>query len=448
MADRTYPILRLVLNETPVEFLDTDILECYLVQESNIISAELPISTVSLRIFTEDPRFSIFSDGIFYQSLAKNAPVDLYLAEQDLGSAPSEEFIGKFYLDSWEMESENILKFELVDILGVCANTDYPGSFWESYTSFQDIMLDIIKNTPAVWLISGDIISKELKGWIPPGSVRDALQQLCFAAGASLSTDRHIIPSGWLKFSDITLPEIADYSSYPTITDAEKTSDQTVQHLPQITDIVLISHDYYNLGETAQTVEEIYSAWLEPGNYIISYPKPYWKVWGEGAGAFPIYVATEDGRVIVTEDSVGVWGDATVRVATEMETFMFGSNYVSVNVTVAGQITLWGYPWLSADRPHRHHEIADTSNAITVENAMLVNSGNAQDVLNKIVEYYNLRHQTHVTVFPMSIALGNTYKVSSFRGKELSTIPERLEIDLAGGYLTKATFRGMEYIPE
>ena len=109
-----------------------------------------------------------------------------------------------------------------------------------------------------------------------------------------LSTDRNLIPAGWLKFSEITLPEIADYSSYPTITDAEKTSDQTVQHLPQITDIVLISHDYYNLGEAAQTVEEIYSAWLEPGNYIISYPKPYWKVWGEGVGSVSIYIATED----------------------------------------------------------------------------------------------------------------------------------------------------------
>lgn len=446
MADRTYPILRLVLNETPVEFLDTDILECYLVQESNIISAELPISTVSLRIFTEDPRFSIFSDGIFYQSLAKNAPVDLYLAEQDLGSAPSEKFIGKFYLDSWEMESENILKFELVDILGVCANTDYPGSFWESYTSFQDIMLEIIKNTPAVWLISGDIIYKELKGWIPPGSVRDALQQLCFAAGASLSTDRHIIPSGWLKFSDITLPEIADYSSYPTITDAEKTSDQTVQHLPQITDIVLISHDYYNLGAAAQTVEEIYSAWLEPGNYIISYPKPYWKVWGEGVGSVPIYIAAEDDRVIVTEDSATVWG-ATARVASESETFVFFSNYASITVDVAGQITLWGYPWLSADRPHRFSDPADSANALNIVDAMLVDSTNAPDILARIAEYYQLRYRTNIKVYPKDIMLKDIYVIDSFRDKQLIAAIERLETDLSGGSIIDVTATGIEYIP-
>ena len=127
---------------------------------------------------------------------------------------------------------------------------------------------------------------------------------------------------------------------------------------------------------------------------------------------------------------------------------MFGINYVSDNVTVAGQITLWGYPWLSADRPHRHHEIADTSNAITVENAMLVNSGNAQDVLNKIVEYYNLRHQTRVKMFPKIMDIGTLRKIDSFREKQLLGVAERLEIDLTGGFLTTATFRGMEYIPE
>jgi len=355
------------------------------------------------------------------------------------------QLIGQFYLDTWEMETENTLRFQLVDILGVCANTEYPGSFWETDTYISFIIDDILKYV-GKQLYYGDesLLIKKFKGWIPPSNVRDALQQVCFVARATVRTNNN----KYLVFRNATLPEQSQAGSYATVTNAEKAGDQVVTHLPQVTDIELISHDYYNLGAEAQTVEEIYSAWLEPGNYIISYPKPYWKVWGVGAGAFPIYVATEDGRVIVTEDSVGVWGDATVRVATEMETFMFGSNFVSVNVTVAGQITLWGYPWLSADRSHRHHEIADTSNAITVENAMLVNSGNAQDVLNKIVEYYNLRHQTRVKMFPKIMDIGTLCKIDSFREKQLLGVAERFEIDLTGGYINNATFRGMEYIPE
>jgi len=436
----TYPIIRFVLDGTPVEFAGSDILECNVLFETHPISATLPVSTASVSIFTTDPRFSIFSDGTFYNALTKHLPMTLYVYVDG-----ANQIIGQFYLDTWEMETENTLRFQLVDILGVCANTEYPGSFWETDTSLYTVVKEILEYVGSFGVFPDYTVEqRQLKGWIPPSNVRDALQQVCFVARATVYGK----VGKYFVFLDATLPEQSQAGSYATVTNAEKAGEQVVTHLPQVTDIELISHDYYNLGAEAQTVEEIYSAWLEPGNYIISYPKPYWKVWGEGAGAFPIYVATEDGRVIVTEDSVGVWGDATVRIATELETFMFGSNYVSVNVTVAGQITLWGYPWLSADRPHRHHEIADTSNAITVENAMLVNSGNAQDVLNKIVEYYNLRHQTRVQMFPKMIDIGTLCKIDSFRDKQLLGVAERLEIDLTGGFLTTATFRGTEYIPE
>lgn len=436
----TYPIIRFVLDGTPVEFAGSDILECNVLLETHPISATLPVSTASASIFTTDPRFSIFSDGTFYNALSKNLPMTLYVYVDGIT-----QLIGQFYLDTWEMETENTLRFQLVDILGVCANTEYPGSFWETDTHIFFIIDDILKYVGnSLHYFDPSLLMRKIRGWIPPSSVRDALQQVCFAARAIAKTDM----LNKIIFFDATLPEQSQAGSYATVTNAEKAGEQVVTHLPQITDIELISHDYYNLGAEAQTVEEIYSAWLEPGNYIISYPKPYWKVWGEGAGAFPIYVATEDGRVIVTEDSVGVWGDATVRVATESESFMFGSNFVSVNVVTAGQITLWGYPWLSADRPHRHHEIEDTGNAIVVENAMLVNSDIAADVLAKIVQYYNLRHQTQCKIFPKLMALGSSYKIDSFREKQLLGVAERFEIDLTGGYINNATFRGMEYIPE
>ena len=436
----TYPIIRFVLDGTPVEFAGSDILECNVLLETHPISATLPVSTASASIFTTDPRFSIFSDGTFYNALSKNLPMTLYVYVDGIT-----QLIGQFYLDTWEMETENTLRFQLVDILGVCANTEYPGSFWETDTHIFFIIDDILKYVGnSLHYFDPSLLMRKIRGWIPPSSVRDALQQVCFAARAIAKTDM----LNKIIFFDATLPEQSQAGSYATVTNAEKAGEQVVTHLPQITDIELISHDYYNLGAEAQTVEEIYSAWLEPGNHIISYPKPYWKVWGEGAGAFPIYVATEDGRVIVTEDSVGVWGDATVRVATESESFMFGSNFVSVNVVTAGQITLWGYPWLSADRPHRHHEIEDTGSAIAIENAMLVNSDIATDVLAKIVQYYNLRHQTQCKIFPKLMALGSSYKIDSFREKQLLGVAERFEIDLTGGYINNATFRGMEYIPE
>lgn len=437
MADTTFPIVRLVLNNTPVEFSGADILECSILQEQDPISATLPVGTATVLLFTTDPRFSIYSDGEFYNALSKNIPVEILVSVDDVMQA-----MGMFYLDSWEMETENTLRFDLIDALGVCANTEYPGSFWVDDTPIQTVVEDILKQTNIATALDIYLTSTTLRGWIPPSSVRDALQQVCFAAQARAKPD----PQGRIGFSRINLPVQNPQFPYQAITNAEKTGDQTVMRLPQVTDIELISHDYYNLGETAQTVEEIYSAWLEPGNYIISYPKPYWKVWGEGAGAFPIYVATEDGRVIVTEDSVGVWG-ATARVAAESETFLYSSNYVSITVDTAGQITLWGYPWLSADRSHRHANSSDTGDTLRIDNAMLVNSGNAASVLAKVIEYYNLRYKKTIKLFPKNMTLGNLYGVESFRTHKLNGIAERLEIDLTGGYLTTATFVGVEDTP-
>lgn len=437
----TYPIINMTLDDIPIEFSDADILECSLLLEKYPISIVLPASKASVRIFTTDPRFSIYSDGSFYHALSKHLPVEIREYWDD-GEFAQTVFYGLYYLDSWKMESENILSLELVDALGVCANIDYPGSFWEVDTPFSDVVEEILSYTTIGKVIEVSVRNRLIKGWIPPSSVRDALQQVCFAARVAIKTDMETT----LAFKDAVLPEQSLAGTYSTITNAEKSYEQEVTLLPQTTDFELISHDYYNLGAEAQTVDEIYSAWLEPGNYIISYPKPYWHVWGEGVGSVPIYIATEDGRVITTEDSVGVWGAPTVRVATESETFNFGSNYVSIVVDTAGQITLWGYPWLSADRPHRYREEAENPNAIIIEDAMLVNADIAPGVLDKVIEYYLLRHQTRIKVFPKIMSLSSIYKIDSFRDKKLLGIGERFEIDLTGGFLTTATFRGMEYV--
>lgn len=434
----TYPIIRMIINNEYVEFQDSDILECTILQESHPISIELPISTADVTVYTNDNRFSVYSDGVFYNALSKNLPVEIYEQVEE-----ATQFIGKFYLDKWGAESENTLRFELVDAIGICANTEYPGSFWETDTPFSDIVADVMVNNAIPYAIDIEVRSRQIKGWIPPGTVREALQQLCFAARVRASTDG----SYGIAFKDASLPIQNPMMPYVHITDAEKTSAQIVDHLPLVTDISVISHDYYNLGDVAQTVEEIYSAWLEPGTYIIAYQKPYWRVWGEGVGSVPIFVTTEDGRVMTTEDSGNTW--ETARIATELETFQFHSNYVSVRVETAGQITIWGYPWLSSERPHAYAVQTDAEkNVISVDNAMLIGTDNVLQVLSKLVDYYQLRYRKSVTLFPYRLVLGNLYTVDSLRDKRLIGVASKAKSDLTGGYLINAEFLGMEKIEE
>ena len=257
----TYPIIRFVLDGTMVVFAGSDILECNVLFETHPISATLPVSTASVLIFTTDPRFSIFSDGTFYNALSKHLPMTLYVYVDGVN-----QVIGQFYLDTWKMESENTLRFELVDAMGVYASTDYPGAFWGTNTDVRTVLADISKFV-SIKAFVPPYIEATVTGWIPPSNCRDALQQVCFAAGLQYSP-------GYDEGIPLGQQQLPEASSSPTfeITDDDKTGDQTVTLLSKITDIELISHDYYNLGAEAQTVEEIYSAWLEPGKlyYFIS----------------------------------------------------------------------------------------------------------------------------------------------------------------------------------
>lgn len=430
------PIVRFILDGNQIIFDGADILECSISMKSDPIGATLPVSTASVSIFTTDPKFSIYSDGTYFQALAKFLPIDIEVGTDEIKSGRR-----RFYLDKWRMESENILVFELVDALGVCVAISYPGSLWEEETPVRTVLDDIAKYTPFNIHLDVQVVSRTVRGWIPPSTVRDALQQVCFAARATAKPSE----LGTITIFNAELPaQLSPETPYPTITNSEKSINQEVTLLPKITDIELVSHDYYKLAESEQAIEEVYSAWLEPGNYVIAFQKPYWKVWGEGAGSYPIYTATEDGRVITTEDSVGVWGDATVRIAAESETYVYGSNHISVRVDVAGQITLWGYPLFSADRSHKYHEAADAVNEILIENAMLVTPTNASAVLEKVIEYCTLRYQKKITLFPKVIEVGSIWSIDTFRDKKISGIAEQLEIDLAGGWLTDATFRGLE----
>lgn len=451
---RTFPILKMVLNDQNVEFRDTAILECKVLQETHPISLELPVSTASVVVYTEDTRYSTFSDGEFYTSLSKNLPVDLYESVDGV-----ETLIGKFYLDKWSAPSDYRMKFDLVDALGVCANTDYLGSFWTSATAITTVIADVLGPTGITPTIAAGIASRTVKGWIPPGKVREALQQVCYAARCLVSTAK----SNGISFADAALPVgvltgyygtfnygTANYGGdpyYKPLTDADKTNKQNLTHLPLVTEIILKSHDYYNLGDVAQATDEIYSAYLEPGDYTIVYSKPYFKVWVDGVGGEPIYTATEDGKVVVTEDSTGAWGDATVRVATESESFAFYSNYVVLHVVTAGDVKVLGYPWFDNVRVHRYTETVQgaTPNAMSVDDATLVSADIAADVLAKTVEYFKLRYQQDVTLFPdATIKPGDIRMLSSLYGKFVAGITKKLESNLTGGYLIGAEFVGQE----
>lgn len=477
----TFPVLKMKLNNTDVVFKDSDIISCEVVQETHPISVEIPASRADVLIYTTDEAFSPFAGG-YYDSLSRNIPAEIYESIDNV-----EYLIGVFYLDRWLAPAENQVQFEFIDAVGVYANTEYAGTFITEATAVSTVIADILNPVGIPYTVAANVGARTVKGWIPPGKVRDALQQVCFAARCTVSTAK----SEYVMFTDAKLPistvnalfgyygeaTYGDGTNYnrvaigTDITDDDKTDQQKLTHLPMVTEVTLHSHDYYHPAEGVQTAEEIYSAYLEPGNYVIAYQKPYWKVWADGVGSVPVYTSTEDGRVIVTEDSGATWADA--RVATESETFVFYSNSMTIQVLVAGTIKVFGYPWLDNVMSYRYTEaqaatefihgfyygqkiygqeryskitvLTATPNAVSIEGATLVSSDIAEDVLDKVVEYGQLRYVQNVRLLPNpDYTLADIQVVDSLYGKDIVGITEKLVSDLTGGFLIDAELVGVE----
>ena len=217
---------------------------------------------------------------------------------------------------------------------------------------------------------------------------------------------------------------------------------------PLVTGIELISD--YTKGLTQ---EEIYSAWLEPGDYKIVYSKPYYDVVAEGVGSVPAYLMTEDNRAITTEDScVLSWEGA----------YQYGVNHIFLHVVIAGNVVVRGYPWIASTRAFVYDEAEATKkyssgavygdtatygevyyakfwqvsaapNVWKVEKATMVSADIAPDVFNMLIHFAKLRYRQNMTLFPRaSIRPGHFKLVESLYQKGVNGIVTKITSKLTG----------------
>lgn len=471
---KTYPIVRLRLNNQNIEFSEKDIIKAETIQILHPLSIEVPVSTANIVIHTVDPRFSMFSDGEFYNALVSNTIIDVY--EYLDGE---KVYQGRYYLDKWKQPSAGKFEFQCHDAIGVYDQMPYDGSFWANWVTFGELIRSILDPAGIPYTISPVIEGRQLKGWLKPQTIRTAIQQVCFAANVQVSTGK----SETVNFIDAVLPirGVAypamfydqDEAIYDTfyyneisvgvpITDVDKSQKQELEILQMVTGIELISHDYTQ----GTTPEEIYSAYLEPGEYKIVFQKPYYNISVVGVGDVPAYIMSEDGKALTTEDS---------RVLSFTGEFNFGSNFVFLHVRQAGNIVITGYPWIDSTQSFKYSEeeaqrvleegfFYDADNAIydviryartwvetaainiwQIQDATLVPAQNAPLLLEKLVEYAKLRYRQKMTLWSRNdVAPADLKIVDSLYQKDIVGIVERVSADLTGGYLLETEVVGLE----
>ncbi len=454
----TYPILRLYLQGETIEFKDQDVISATAIQEIGSLGMELPAATAEISVYTTNSDFNPFSDALYFQTLKANTPADLIEHVDGV-----EKLIGRFYIDKWNNPSKDVLKFSLQDAIGVMDNVTFEGVFYEQLTNLQDIINLLKQHSPCDIVVHPDLAGRELKGYIKGHvTLREALQQVCFAAGAYATTQginsvllrptklpdggAVLVPVHYDDASamyDDTEVRYSDLIADGTITDLEKLDRQELIILPMVTGVELVTHDYIK----SDTTETIFSDTLAPGDYKIIYEKPYADVLVDGAGDIPEWISTEAGEILVTEDS-GTYPDVTIIGKTGA--WEFGSNSISLHITATAQVIITGYPYedntqvLEWSNPESQQDYT-APNVWRISDATLVNKDAGQTILGNIVKYAQARHEQTITVLAdKDVDTGSVYLVDSLYNKKIVADAEQISISLTGGNLKETGLVGTE----
>lgn len=416
----TFPSIQIQLSPTTyVDFSRLEIVSANVVVEIDAVCIEMPASTLAFKVSRSDNTLSMF-DGTLYDQLTERLPVFCYEYIDGVN-----HLVGKFYLDTWKNVSATEVEFTAIDTIGILADTDFDGIFWGEEILLSVALGQVLNPINISFTVDASLVANTVSGWIPPGTCRDALQQICFATGAMASTSQSEV----LQILPSAVPDLL----YSAKIDTHSAKQLSIELSPIVATIEVVSHNYTQ----SLTTEVIFDKLLPAGEHKIVFTKPYYNIVIDGLGYTQVVLATENGDYIGTEfgDYLEAGGE-----------YNFGTNSVYIYLSAPATITITGTLWLDSKRSFIFNEtgIVSSKNKITVNiaDATLVNINRGQDTLDRLRDYYRQRYLQKLKVWPTTIKTGDVVLSDTLESRKILAVVKKMAIDLSGGFLTAMELRG------
>lgn len=189
----------------------TELRRASIVNEMNLIAAELPVSTMK---WTLDSR-----EDVDYMFQLKQ-PTEVW---------NDDHLIGVYYVDGYRRTAKSVYDIDCYDAFGVLGESPFTGGVYSGYSARQ-LLRDIVG---ADFELVFETVDTNLSGIIQPCTRREAMQQVLFAWGACASTDgresiRVFVPGG-------TAVEIGQDRVYTGV---------TVETAAIVTEVRVTAHEY------------------------------------------------------------------------------------------------------------------------------------------------------------------------------------------------------------
>lgn len=298
------------------------------------------------------------------------------------------------YLERSTRQADHHYTFQCHSLIGQLEDTFLGGIY--SGVPVQTLLSDILQQYPFV--LDPAFADQTLSGWLPVGTRREALQQVCLAMGALCSTQ------GGAALRLYPAPESAVFA----IPNSRIFTGAQLETQARIAVIQLHVHSY--LPADAAACTQLLQEEIHGENVLYTFAQPY--------AAYQI-----DGGVL--EGS--------------------GSNWA--RITADGAVTLRARPYAHTVRTLTRRDpaatAADIGNLVAVENATLVTEENAQAVLERLYGYYQLRQVLTQDIAVTNETAGQRVVSAGPWDGQISGYITRMDSELTrGGWTTQLTVIG------
>ena len=264
-------------------------------------------------------------------------PFDLQ-KKQRLGLYFNGELLGNFYLKNGARKNRVDYHMESHDAIGVLDTNEFSGGVYTGET-VASVIEKIFDGESFGYTLDESLQEINLHGYIPYTTKRNALMQIAFAIGAVVDTSNNE--------GVVIYPQETEVSGYFDETDTFE--GLTLEHRDTVTGIRLTVHQYQKIDES----QELYNDTLD-GTAEIIFSEPY--------------------------HSLSVTGGTISR---------SGDNFAVVTGT-GETVVLTGkrYNHMTTSLLKENPDVVFNKSIKEVTDATLIHSGNAQEALDRVYNYY------------------------------------------------------------
>ena len=387
-----YVKLYRILYGKAVLFDGDSLISANLLEQVNLLSDEITINTLDFVVYSQDDKFNILNPQGVYATLQQNQQLNVYKVTEDETTS-----MGTFYIDNWQSKNDNKMEFRGIDIVGLLDKTTYDGGMYTNILS-QNLIADIMQSAGydnSYYSIESSLQNISLTGYIPVCTHREALQQVLFTIGGVANCAR----------TDIINIEKATETQEPNVINKSNVFKGTkeIEQMQTITGVLIKAHNYSQGSES----KKIYEKQLTAGTYKITTRTPSYN-----------YTCT----------------GATIQ--------SYNANYVVINVANSGNVVINGYEYIDNTQdvliPNPDLNGSEKPNVLNIESVFLINNSNVQSVGERVLEYYSRTYKTKFKFVVDDEKAGDNIISQESYDNELNGYVTELDIDLTGGYVTKA----------